>query len=62
MMVTKVDAKPLWVDIIQSPFLTKDKRTIYNVIYRDGKSGPSYIKDLTFQRLPGTSCMICKWN
>jgi topoisomerase-4 subunit A len=25
-------------------FCKSDKRTIYNVIYRDGKSGPSYIK------------------
>jgi topoisomerase-4 subunit A len=26
--------------------LKRDKRTTYNLIYRDGKSGPSYIKDL----------------
>jgi topoisomerase-4 subunit A len=32
--------------------LTKgDKRTTYNLIYRDGKSGPSYIKDLMFRVL-----------
>ena len=25
-------------------FKKKDSRTIYNMIYRDGKSGPSYVK------------------
>ncbi|WP_339624081.1 DNA gyrase/topoisomerase IV subunit A [uncultured Winogradskyella sp.] len=46
MMVTKVDSKTfigkniIHVDV----FKKKDKRTIYNMIYRDGKSGPSYIK------------------
>ncbi|MCG9792402.1 DNA gyrase/topoisomerase IV subunit A [Flavobacterium algicola] len=46
MMVTKVDAKTfIGKDIIHvSIFDKSDKRTIYNVIYRDGKSGPSYIK------------------
>jgi topoisomerase IV subunit A len=46
MMVTKVDAKTfVGKDIIHVAIFDKsDKRTIYNVIYRDGKSGPSYIK------------------
>ena len=46
MMVTKVDAKTfVGKDIIHIAVFDKsDKRTIYNVIYRDGKSGPSYIK------------------
>lgn len=46
MMVTKVDSKTfIGKDIIHvSVFKKKDKRTIYNMIYRDGKSGPAYIK------------------
>ncbi|MGL2993419.1 DNA gyrase/topoisomerase IV subunit A [Flavobacterium sp. TSSA_36] len=46
MMITKVDAKTfVGKDIIHVAIFDKgDKRTIYNVIYRDGKSGPSYIK------------------
>ena len=46
MMVTKVDAKTfIGKNIVHvAVFKKKDKRTIYNVIYRDGKSGPSYIK------------------
>ncbi len=46
MMITKVDSKTfigkniIHVDI----FKKKDKRTIYNMIYRDGNRGPSYIK------------------
>ena len=46
MMVTKVDSKTfIGKDIIHvAVFKKKDKRTIYNLIYRDGKSGPSYIK------------------
>lgn len=46
MMVTKVDSKTfVGKDIIHvAVFKKKDKRTIYNLIYRDGKSGPSYIK------------------
>nr|HMQ44271.1 DNA gyrase/topoisomerase IV subunit A [Mariniflexile sp.] len=46
MMVTKVDAKTfIGKDIINvEVFDKKDNRTIYNMIYRDGKSGPSYIK------------------
>jgi topoisomerase-4 subunit A len=46
MMVTKVDTKTfVGKDIIHIAIFDKgDKRTIYNVIYRDGKSGPSYIK------------------
>ncbi|OBQ56422.1 DNA topoisomerase IV subunit A [Tamlana sp. s12] len=46
MMVTKVDSKTfVGKDIIHvAVFKKKDKRTIYNMIYRDGKSGPSYIK------------------
>ena len=46
MMVTKVDSKTfIGKDIIHvAVFKKKDKRTIYNMIYKDGKSGPSYIK------------------
>ncbi|GAB1858637.1 DNA gyrase/topoisomerase IV subunit A [Flavobacteriaceae bacterium MHTCC 0001] len=47
MIVTKVDTKTfIGKDIIHvAVFKKKDKRTIYNMIYRDGKSGgPSYIK------------------
>ncbi|WP_435139481.1 DNA gyrase/topoisomerase IV subunit A [Formosa sp. A9] len=46
MMVTKVDAKTfVGKDIIHvAVFKKKDKRTIYNMIYRDGAKGPSYIK------------------
>lgn len=46
MMVTKVDSKTfvgkgiLHVAI----FKKKDKRTTYNMIYKDGKGGPSYLK------------------
>lgn len=46
MMVTKVDAK-IFVGkgIMHVAVWTKnDKRTIYNMIYRDGKNGPSYQK------------------
>ncbi|MBF0693579.1 MAG: DNA gyrase/topoisomerase IV subunit A [Flavobacterium sp.] len=46
MKVTKVDAKTfVGKDIIHVAVFDKnDKRTIYNMVYRDGKSGPSYIK------------------
>ena len=46
MMITKVDAKTfIGKDIIHvAVFKKKDKRTIYNMIYRDGSKGPSYIK------------------
>ena len=46
MMVSKVDAKTfVGKDIIHvAVFKKKDKRTIYNLIYRDGKNGGSYIK------------------
>ena len=46
MMVSKVDDKKfVGKDIIHVAIFDKqDKRTIYNMIYRDGKSGPSYIK------------------
>ncbi len=46
MMICKVDDKKfVGKDIIHIAIFDKsDKRTIYNVIYRDGKSGPSYIK------------------
>lgn len=46
MMVTKVDAKTfVGKDIIHvAVFKKKDKRTIYNLVYRDGKNGSSYIK------------------
>jgi topoisomerase-4 subunit A len=46
MMITKVDAKTfIGKDIIHvAVFKKKDKRTIYNLIYRDGKGGASYVK------------------
>jgi topoisomerase-4 subunit A len=40
-MVTKVDTKPLG-RILFIAILTKGQAYIYNLIYRDGKSGPSY--------------------
>ncbi|MCM4166216.1 DNA gyrase subunit A [Arenibacter antarcticus] len=46
MMVSKVESK-IFVgkNIIHvAVFKKKDKRTIYNMIYKDGKGGPSYIK------------------
>jgi len=46
MMITKVDAKTfVGKDIIHvAVFKKSDKRTVYNMIYRDGKSGPNYMK------------------
>lgn len=46
MMVTKVDSKTfIGKDIIHvAVFKKKDKRTIYNMIYRDGAKGAYYIK------------------
>ena len=46
MMICKVDEKKfVGKDIIHVAIFDKsDKRTIYNMIYRDGKSGPTYIK------------------
>lgn len=46
MMITKVDSKTfIGKDIIHlAVFDKKDKRTIYNLIYKDGSKGPSYIK------------------
>ena len=46
MMVTKVDSKTfIGKEIIHvAVFKKKDKRTIYNMIYKDGKNGPSYVK------------------
>ena len=46
MLISKVDDKKfVGKDIIHIAIFDKqDKRTIYNMIYRDGKSGPSYIK------------------
>ncbi|MBA4277641.1 DNA gyrase/topoisomerase IV subunit A [Flavobacterium sp.] len=46
MMICKVDDKKfVGKDIIHVAVFDKsDKRTIYNMIYRDGKSGPAYIK------------------
>ena len=46
MLVTKVSEKTfVGKDIIHVAVFDKsDKRTIYNMIYRDGKSGPAYIK------------------
>jgi topoisomerase-4 subunit A len=46
MMVTKVESKTfVGKHIIHvAVFKKKDKRTVYNLIYRDGRGGPSYIK------------------
>jgi len=46
MVVTKVDSKTfVGKDIIHvAVFKKNDKRTVYNMIYRDGKNGPSYMK------------------
>ncbi|MBO6606535.1 DNA gyrase/topoisomerase IV subunit A [Psychroserpens sp.] len=46
MMVTKVGSKTfIGKDIIHvAVFKKKDKRTIYNMIYRDGSRGPTYVK------------------
>ena len=46
LMVTKVASKTfVGKDIIHvAVFKKKDKRTVYNMMYRDGKSGPSYMK------------------
>ena len=46
MMITKVSAKTfIGKDIIHVAIFKKnDKRTIYNMLYRSGKSGPTYIK------------------
>lgn len=46
MMVTKVDSKTfVGKDIIHvAIFKRRDKRTIYNMIYRDGARGRSYVK------------------
>lgn len=46
MIITKVDAKT-FIDkniIHVAVFKKKDKRTIYNMIYRDGKGGATFIK------------------
>ncbi|PWL39003.1 DNA gyrase/topoisomerase IV subunit A [Flagellimonas aquimarina] len=46
MMVTKVDSKTfIGKGILHvAVFKKKDSRTIYNMIYKDGRGGPSYIK------------------
>ncbi|WP_438965230.1 DNA gyrase/topoisomerase IV subunit A [Flavobacterium sp.] len=46
MIITKVDEKKfVGKDIIHTAIFDKnDKRTIYNVIYRDGKNGASFVK------------------
>tara|TARA_B100001093_G_scaffold61320_1_gene51621 strand:- start:24936 stop:27554 length:2619 start_codon:yes stop_codon:yes gene_type:complete len=46
MMVTKVDSKKFIGKNIKhvAVFKKKDNRTVYNMIYRDGKKGISYIK------------------
>jgi len=49
MMVTKVASKTfVGKDIIHvAIFKKKDKRTVYNMMYKDGRSGPSYMKRFT---------------
>ena len=45
-MITKVDTKTFVAKNILhvAVFKKKDKRTTYNLVYKDGKNGPSYIK------------------
>jgi topoisomerase-4 subunit A len=45
-MVTKVDTKIFIAKNILhvAVFKKKDKRTTYNLVYKDGKNGPSYVK------------------
>ena len=45
-MITKVDTKTFIAKNILhvAVFKKKDKRTTYNLVYKDGKNGPSYIK------------------
>lgn len=76
MMVTKVDDKKFTgKDIIHIAVFDKnDKRTIYNMIYRDGKSGPSYVKRFNVsgvtrdkeydlgQGKPGSQVLYFSWN
>ena len=76
MMVTKVDSKTfVGKNIIYvAVFKKKDKRTTYNMIYKDGKGGPSYIKrfnvtSITRDRLypmgsgkPGTEALYFSAN
>mgnify|MGYP000117865077 CR=1 FL=1 len=49
MMITKVASKTfVGKDIIHlSVFKKKDKRTVYNMMYKDGAKGPSYMKRFT---------------
>ena len=49
MMVTKVASKTfVGKDMIHvAVFKKKDKRTVYNMMYRDGRGGPSYMKRFT---------------
>ncbi len=76
MMVSKIDEKKfIGKDIIHVAIFDKnDKRTIYNMIYRDGKSGSTFIKrfnvsgvtrdkfyDLT-QEKPGTQVLYFSAN
>ena len=53
MMISKVDEKKfVGKDIIHVAVFDKnDKRTIYNMIYRDGKSGSSFIKRFNVSRV-----------
>ncbi len=46
MMITKLDSKTfVGKNVIHvAVFKKNDKRTVYNMIYRDGKSGPTYMK------------------
>jgi len=46
MMVSKIDSKAfVGKNIIHiAVFKKKDKRTVYNLIYKDGKSGPTFMK------------------
>ena len=76
MMVFKVDSKTfIGKNIIHvAVFKKKDKRTTYNLIYKDGKGGPSYVKrfnvtSMTRDRLydvgtgkPGTGVMYFSAN
>ena len=60
MMVTKVGSKTfIGKDIIHvAVFKKKDSRTIYNMIYKDGKGGASYIKRFAVTSVQEIESMI----
>ena len=70
LIITKVASKTfVGKDIIHIAIFKKgDKRTVYNMMYRDGKSGPSYMKrfhvtgvtrDKNYDLTAGTRALTC---